>query len=69
MSRVECALRRSGARSAQQLYNWVRAGRFPRPVKISEDGRAVAWFDDEIDDWQEERSRERGAKFADAANE
>lgn len=38
-----------------QLYNWVRDGKFPRPVNMG--GRAVAWYSDEVDEWINSRER------------
>lgn len=38
-----------------QLYNWVRQGKFPRPVNMG--GRAVAWYSDEVDQWINSRER------------
>ena len=31
------------------IFDYVKKGKFPRPVKVGE--RAVAWKDDEIDEW------------------
>jgi prophage regulatory protein len=44
-------------KSESELHADVAAGRFPAPVPIGT--RAVAWFEDEIIDWQEARKRER----------
>jgi len=46
--------------SRSTLYAYVRDGRFPAPVAISE--RCVAWVEGEIDDWIADRiaSRTRG---------
>jgi prophage regulatory protein len=36
--------------SRVHLYRLVDAGKFPRPIKLSE-GRTVAWVEDEVDRW------------------
>ena len=53
----------SGAKSPQQLYNWIEEERFPRPIKIGE-GRAVAWIEAEICAWQKQQMAERDARAA-----
>ena len=53
--RLPAVLERTGlGRSA--LYNLMAAGRFPRPLQIG--ARAVAWREDEIEEWI--RTRPRG---------
>ena len=32
---------------------------FPKPFKVSEGGRAIAWFEDEIIQWQDRRRASR----------
>ena len=39
--------------SSPTLWRWVRAGRFPAPVKIGP--RAVAWKAEEVHAWLESR--------------
>lgn len=49
---ARCGLSRS------TLYDYIRAGRFPAPVRVG--SRAVGWVESEIDSWlaaQVERSR------------
>ena len=41
------------------LYALVQAGKFPRPIKLSE--KAVGWLELEIVDWQQRRVAERDA--------
>jgi prophage regulatory protein len=41
-------LRRVGI-SKSTLWDWIKADRFPRPVRLGE--RAVAWRASEIDAW------------------
>jgi prophage regulatory protein len=31
------------------LYDWMRDGRFPKPVKLQPEGRAVAWREEDVD--------------------
>jgi len=33
------------------IYDWIKAGKFPAPVQLG--GRAVAWKESEIADWQQ----------------
>jgi prophage regulatory protein len=40
-----------------RLYERIREGRFPRPVKLGK--RAVAWVESEVLDWMLERMNER----------
>ena len=54
--RLPDVLARVGLRRSR-LYDLIAAGRFPKPVKLSE--RAVAWRDDEIDEWVRQRIAER----------
>jgi prophage regulatory protein len=50
--RLEAVKARTGL-SRSTLYAYMRDGRFPRPVAISE--RCVAWIEGEIDVWIAER--------------
>ena len=48
--------------SRSTLYDYIRAGRFPPPVRVGD--RAVGWIEAEIDAWlaaQVERSRRNAA--------
>ena len=42
----------------------IAAGRFPQPFSLTPGGRAKAFFEDEIIEWQKERlaTREKGGK-------
>jgi prophage regulatory protein len=40
------------------IYAEMAKDAFPRPVNIS--AQAVAWFEDEIEDWQKKLDRARG---------
>ncbi len=45
------------------MYALIAADQFPKPVKLSEGGRAVAWIESEIDDWIASRvTASRGGK-------
>jgi len=50
--RLEAVKARTGL-SRSTLYAYMREGRFPQPVAISE--RCVAWIEGEIDAWIAER--------------
>jgi prophage regulatory protein len=39
------------------LKEWVRTGKFPAPVPIGE--RRLAWYADEIAEWQRVREKQR----------
>ena len=41
------------------LYGLMKAGQFPKPVPLNDEGHAVAWVESEISEWQEERIAER----------
>jgi prophage regulatory protein len=43
--------------SGSSIYRLMALGKFPLPVKLSDE--ASAWVDDEIDQWMEDRIRER----------
>ena len=52
--RLPAVLERTGlGRSA--LYALMKAGTFPRPLRIG--ARAVAWLEDEVDEWIRKRPR------------
>jgi prophage regulatory protein len=53
--RLEAVKARTGL-SRSTLYAYMREGRFPQPVAISE--RCVAWIEGEIDAWIAERIAE-----------
>jgi prophage regulatory protein len=50
--------------SATQLHDLVRVGKFPRPVKLSEGGRAKAWLEEEVDAYIEGLIARRDAGMA-----
>jgi prophage regulatory protein len=51
--------------SNSTLYTKIAEGKFPRPTKLDPDGRAVIWWDDEIEAFQKraiERQADASAK-------
>lgn len=44
---------------ATQLDLLIEQGRFPRPFRLSEGGRALGWYEDEIIAFQQARIAER----------
>lgn len=47
--------------SAVTLYQWMKAGKFPRAVRLQENDKygKCAWFESEISEWIENRKRVR----------
>ena len=48
--------------SRSTIYEWVRAGRFPRPIPLG--ARMVRWQKTDIDKWIADRTRELGVAEA-----
>lgn len=48
--------------STSTLYELMKDGKFPRPVKLNPDSKRspVAWLESEVREWQRERIAERG---------
>ena len=42
-----------------QIDELVRKGEFPRPIKLSDTGRARGWLESEVWAWQQERLAKR----------
>jgi prophage regulatory protein len=42
-----------------QIFELIKRGEFPRPIKLSEGGRAKAWLEDEVLSWQIQRLAKR----------
>lgn len=40
------------------LYDWVRAGKFPKPIKLGQ--RAAGWTLEQIEQWLKERQSGKG---------
>ncbi|MCE8050270.1 AlpA family transcriptional regulator [Halomonas daqingensis] len=45
--------------SDSELYRQIAVGSFPRPIRLTPNGRAVAWLESEVDAWIESRLAER----------
>jgi predicted DNA-binding transcriptional regulator AlpA len=42
-----------------QIRELMKAGEFPRPVGLSDSGRAIAWLEHELIAWQADRTEAR----------
>ena len=40
------------------IWKFIHEGKFPKSYKLSDDGRAVAWLESEIDEWIDNRIKE-----------
>lgn len=49
--RMPAVQERVGGVSRTTIYEWVKKGQFPKPVKIG--GRAIAWRVSDLDQWAE----------------
>jgi predicted DNA-binding transcriptional regulator AlpA len=47
-----------------QIGELMRTGEFPRPVPLSDGGRAVAWLEHELIAWQAQRLAKRESSAA-----
>jgi prophage regulatory protein len=47
--------------SVPSIYRLIKEGVFPKPLKMGE--RAVAWVEDEIEEWLQAKLEERGKPF------
>ena len=45
-----------------QLFEYVQRGEFPRPIKITESGRAVGWIEEELVEWLKSRVAARDSE-------
>ena len=45
-----------------QFSKYVKLGHLPQPVKLTDDGRAVAWIKTELEAWLAERIAKRDAR-------
>lgn len=52
--RVKDVTQRTGLARAT-LYQKVREGTFPAPIRLSDDGRSVGWLGSEVSRWIDER--------------
>lgn len=48
--------------SRSQLQEKISKGEFKAPFKLSDSGRAVGWFEDDVIAYQESRDKARSAK-------
>ena len=53
-----CGLRRT------QIAELIKLGQFPRPISLSDGGRAVAWLESDLIAWQHARIAVRNAAAA-----
>jgi prophage regulatory protein len=44
-----------------QIAEMIKAGTFPKPIPLSESGRAVGWLETELVAWQQNRMAARNA--------
>jgi prophage regulatory protein len=42
-----------------QIAELIKRGEFPRPIRLSDGGRAKAWLEDELIIWQRQRLAKR----------
>ena len=42
------------------IYDLVARGIFPKPIKLVPGGRAVGWFEDQIDQYLQQRASDEG---------
>ena len=52
-----------------QISELIKRGEFPRPIKLSDGGRAKAWLEDELLLWQRQRLASRDAAWKGANRE
>jgi len=43
--------------SDTQVWRWEKRGKFPKRINLG--GKSVGWFESEIDEWLEKKSKER----------
>jgi prophage regulatory protein len=51
-----CGLKRT------QIDELIAKGEFPRPIKLSDSGRAIAWLEADLAEWQAKRIAARDAE-------
>jgi prophage regulatory protein len=47
-----------------KIAELIAAGEFPKPIPLSDKGRAVGWLERELMEWQAKRIAARDAKVA-----
>jgi prophage regulatory protein len=45
-----------------QIELLIERGEFPKPVPLSDSGRAIGWLESEVWHWQQQRLAKRAAK-------
>jgi prophage regulatory protein len=55
------AVERFSGLKRTQIWEHIARGEFPRPIKLTESGRAIAWDEAELMSWLEERRAARDA--------
>jgi prophage regulatory protein len=53
--------RRTGY-SRCQIWRLEKVGKFPARVRLSDAGKAIGWFEDEVDNWIHTRIRQQGTQ-------
>jgi predicted DNA-binding transcriptional regulator AlpA len=48
-----------------QIDALIASGQFPRPIPLSDSGRAVGWLSDEVAAWQRDRLAKRQSQATD----
>lgn len=72
MAKIQRMIRPSDMRqwtglSRTVVDDLVRAGKFPKPIKLTDGGRAVAWLEEDVAGWQQKVKAERDAREAERA--
>lgn len=62
--RLPRVMARVGGMSKSWIYLEISKGRFPAPIQLARNGRAVAWLEDEIDEYLAGRVAETRRRFA-----
>jgi prophage regulatory protein len=47
-----------------QTAELVKAGKFPKPIKLSDNGRAIGWLESDLIEWQASRVAARDRDVA-----
>ena len=70
MSIAKPRLSASAAFGTRSLHQKIKRGQFPRPIKLSDSGRATGWLGHELIAWQQARAaaRDAASKNADDKN-
>jgi len=63
------AVKEFSGKGRSEIYEDIAKGLFPPPIKLSPGGKAVAWLESDLVEWQRARIAERDARFAEAERE